>query len=289
VIPISLTPPQIPMAPHSPRGPSGYARDLGCPRSSLLIERLPWPVVIESIAADRGSAEHVLAEQALRAGITPEAIEDGEYAGSGLAARLFVDTVRETVATSCEPLALWAEVQLDGRHLHPDFYGTADALLLSVDNRGRHVLDVFDLKTGTWPVDADSLQLQLYARLALTDPRLCEPMTEVNRIRATIVQPWRLPRDRDGRQVFRASFHRDAIIESTDAYLNNLSAITAALRPEAVPIAAGHWCHFCPMRLAPCAEHERWQAEQRAIEIYSDFAVIEDSDSETWRPIEARP
>ena len=70
------------------------------------------------------------------------------------------------------------EEKVNMPEIHTDLWGTADAILI-----GKDTIEIIDLKTGKWAVEADNPQMRIYALGALT--RYGDDCT----VQMTIVQP----------------------------------------------------------------------------------------------------
>ena len=70
------------------------------------------------------------------------------------------------------------EEKVNMPEIHTDLWGTADAILI-----GKDMIEVIDLKTGKWAVEADNPQMRIYALGALS--RYGDDCT----VQFTIVQP----------------------------------------------------------------------------------------------------
>lgn len=250
---------------HSPIGPSSASRLFACPASYATAELLGRDtaqlIAPVAAAAERGSREHALVESAFRDNTWPEIIEEFDGYPMGVAARLVIETVTALVHQSTRPEWLLLEEMLDGRHYHPLYFGTVDAALLWRDRAHQLHLSIIDLKTGNYVIQADALQLKLYAGLVLLDPRTREQGRPVWRISTTIVQPHASPLPEDG-AVRTAHFTRRQILDDTMMYLD---VADAATRTDAVEVLArkpGNHCLFCPAK--PACPARRAQREAHA-------------------------
>jgi hypothetical protein len=248
---------------HSPIGPSSAARLFACPASyatSQLLRRdaacMATPV---AAAAERGSREHALVETAIGDNVWPEITEEFDGYKMGAAARLAIETVTALVRRATRSEMLLVEEMLDGRCYHELFFGTVDMALLWRDRADQLRLSIVDLKTGSYVVRANALQLKLYAALVLLDPRTRDLARHVWHISTTIVQPHASPMPADG-TVRTACFTRADILADTMAYLD---VADAATRPDAVEVLAripGEHCLFCPAKPACPARRARRDA-----------------------------
>jgi hypothetical protein len=265
---------------HSPIGPSSASRLFACPASYATAELLGRddacvaPAV--AAAAERGSREHALVESAFRNNLWPEITPDFDGYPMGAAAQLVIETVTALVRQSTRPELLLVEEMLDGRHYHPLYFGTVDAALLWRDRADQLRLSIIDLKTGSYVIQADALQLKLYAALVLFDPRIRERARPIWRISTVVVQPHASPMPAEG-AVRTAHFTRQQILDDAMTYLD---VADAATRPDAVEVLArkpGDHCIFCPAK--PACPARRAQHEAHAALLLSpvsfDPAAVE--------------
>jgi hypothetical protein len=248
---------------HSPIGPSSATRLFACPASYATSEllgrdtaRVATPV---AAAAERGSREHALVETALRDNVWPEIAPEFDGYRMGAAAQLYVETITAMVRQATRADALFVEEMLDGRAYHPLYFGTVDAALLWRDGADRLRLSIIDLKTGSYLVLADALQLKLYAALVLLDPRIRDLVHHVWHVSTTVVQPHASPLPTGG-VVRTAHFTRAEILTDAMTYLD---VADAAIRPDAVEVLArvpGEHCIFCPAKPVCPARRARREA-----------------------------
>jgi hypothetical protein len=250
---------------HSPIGPSSASRLFACPASYATAELLGRSTACMATpvaaAAERGSREHTLVESAFRNNTWPEVALEFDGYPMGVAAQLVIKTVTTLVRQSTRPELLLVEEMLDGRRYHPLYFGTVDVALLWRDRADQLRLSIVDLKTGSHVIQADALQLKLYAALVLLDPRTRERARPVWHISTTIVQPHASPMPAGG-AVRTAHFTRQQILGDTMAYLD---VADAATRPDAVGVLAripGEHCLFCPAK--PACPARRAQREAQA-------------------------
>jgi hypothetical protein len=262
----TLPPPWPPLdEPHSPAGPSSASRLGACPASFATAEllsrsgaQLMAPV---AAAAERGSREHALVESAFRDNAWPEIVAEFNGYPMGEAARRVIETVAALVRQSTRPELLLVEEMLDGRRYHPLYFGTVDVALLWRDRANQLRLSIIDLKTGSYVIQADALQLKLYAALILLDPRTRDLARHVWHISTTIVQPHAKPMPADG-AVRTAHFTRQQILADTMNYLNVVDAATRLDAIEALQRTPGEHCIFCPAK--PACPARRRQREAHA-------------------------
>jgi hypothetical protein len=261
---------------HSPIGPSSASRLFACPASYATAELLGRDtaqlVTTVATAAERGSREHALVESAFRNDTWPEVVEEFDGYPMGAAAQLAIETVIAFVRQSTRTELLLVEEMLDGRRYHPLYFGTVDAALLWRDQADHLHLSIIDLKTGSYLIQADALQLKLYAALVLLDPRTRDLVRHVWYISTTIVQPHASPMP-DGGSVRTARFTRAEIL--ADA-MNYLDVADAATRSDAVEVLArkpGDHCVFCPAK--PACPARRARREAHAALLFSSVTDTE--------------
>lgn len=144
---------------------------------------------------------------------------------------LYVNTIRAAWAED-EDAELWIEMRLDLRKIHPDMYGTSDAVIYFPKRR---VLRVYDFKYGFKYVDADeNSQLLFYALGAMLNTK-----ASVDRIEIVIVQP----RGWTGKPPIR-SWSLPAI-DILDFATELRKAAEATEDPDA-PRVPGLHCDYCP-------------------------------------------
>lgn len=129
---------------------------------------------------------------------------------------------------------LLIEKRVGAKEIHPELYGTADAVLINDDT-----LVVVDLKTGRYAVDVeDNPQLKIYALGVLETFGTAKH----KKIETVIVQP--------------TAWHRDGAIRSAHydpaglvdwAFGVLKPAALACFEPDPQPVA-GDWCRFCPAK-----------------------------------------
>ena len=144
---------------HSRIGPSQAKRVWNCSGSVQLIDSLDLGPRVTGFAASEGTRAHEMVEQALLKRQPVIGSDDMAEAASA-----FVAMVERDVAQCNARHILLVEAPVDLKRHHPELYGTLDAALLDPE-RGK--LTVYDLKTGRLAVEADDLQLRLYAAMAL--------------------------------------------------------------------------------------------------------------------------
>jgi hypothetical protein len=180
----------------------------------------------ESAFAAEGTVAHALFADALLRGVSPLSL-----------------TGDETLAMPLELAVQLARNILTGRRFRvearlpplpglPQIWGTSDVLVF--DRFGR-VAAIIDLKFGRRPVEADAIQLQIYALLAAQ--KYGAPPEGVT---AHIIQPRCL-------HVLGPTRAHHHSVASLDQLLVDLCQAVQAATDVAAPHIAGPWCRFCPV------------------------------------------
>jgi hypothetical protein len=229
------------MKPHAERkharfAPSSAHRWVNCPGSVSLAEQFPNK---SSPAADEGTAAHEIAERCLNKGwdvadhyTTDNAVEVRpgvlvpvtEDMIEGV--QLYLDYVRG-IFDQCDEFAI--EARLDMSHIHPEFFGTGDAIGYDAATETLHVMD---FKFGRKAVDPfENWQAIAYA-IGAARKYHNRPVTAVV---VHIVQP-RVS------SVPAKWFMGDTLT----AYETDLrKAVKSAGMPSPM-FHAGDWCEYCP-------------------------------------------
>ncbi len=214
---------------HSRIGPSSSERVWNCAASVQMIEQhgIERPAGASAIA---GTSSHEQMDRALRKQGAVQGDDD-----MAEAARLGVVTVETDVTDSGPDHVLLIEQRVDLARHHPELFGSMDAALF---DPARRKLFVYDLKTGRALVEADALQLQLYA--AMTLEHLGARADCVETVETVVIQPY-APHP-DG-AVRRARHTRASITNTAAEYVTRAWRATDSNEmPEAV---AGKWCKWC--------------------------------------------
>lgn len=248
------------MKKHSRFGASSIERVARCPGSVRMIEALGPLADVTSIYAREGTVAHLLSERCLKAG-TDAYVHMGETIDDIIvteemveAVQVYLDFIRgETFLGGTGEIDV--EVRLDLRDLHPELYGTADAVI-----KGRSKLTVVDLKFGKGvAVEVkENRQLKFYGLGAW---RTLDPEDRVLEIELVVVQP-RAPH-RDG-PVRRWTMSADDLV----AFGTELVEIVQAAEVPDAPLHPSDLCRFCPAQ-ADCPAL-RQLALSTAIEDFSD-------------------
>jgi hypothetical protein len=251
-------------AAHSKLGPSSMYRWEACPGS---VRQSAGIKSISSAAADEGTLVHDLAARAL-SGEDPMTIcESMPHLD---AVQLWVDTVMGDYTarkrfdnTKPDHLEhLYVEQRFHLEALHPQFFGTSDAVVWEEVDR---LLRVYDLKYGKTIVDVkDNTQLLYYALGASLVHNF--PVREVECI---IVQPRGKTKSR---RVSRWRFSALDLMEFEDRLLR---AARATEDPFA-PLVPGSHCYFCPATFSCPAQLEakREKAKQEFDDVPDEVSSV---------------
>lgn len=221
---------------HASHSFSGSARYLACFGSVRMQKNI---TDVSSEQADLGTAVHEACEFSLRFGLTVHNLIGLEFYGHKITAemadagQLYVAYVRNMVE-SYKGRKLYVEQKVSIKSINAeDLAGTADAIILDLDNRKVYVVDY---KNGRIPVEvSDNSQLIGYAIAAIDSNNLWSLVDDVE---ITIVQP---------------NFqHIDGPVRSQTIGIWELKnwrnkfaeAYHASLRANA-PLKAGSHCKYC--------------------------------------------
>lgn len=216
---------------HSILGMSVLERRLGCPGSAQAERGLSDRT---TPAAARGTLLHNAAARALTDGLTGEDVWQQDDEGAEI-----IDAYLDTVLTLQQryKAVILIEHQFALVDLHPDLWGTADAVLIGTDpDTGDTVVVVIDLKTGRGKVwirrkdGGPNLQLAGYGLGALSHAR----DLRVSRLELHVVQPL------NGGHT-HTSLNEDEIL---DIALDIQNIAVDATKPDA-PRYPGDWCEYC--------------------------------------------
>lgn len=150
-------------------------------------------------ASRQGTAAHELAEMCLENGdqaaehIGETIVVEGEtFVVDTTMARyvqMYLDCIDTHLAMADEVLHTQWETRVDFSHVVPEGFGTADAIMLYVED-GKTILHVADLKYGMTEVDAhENKQGALYAIGAMASLDWIIEPSEIDEVRVTIHQP----------------------------------------------------------------------------------------------------
>ena len=147
-------------------------------------------------------------------------------------AEFVISIIEQMKRNGCEPLVL-VEERVDYSHIAPSGFGTADMLIIGIDENGKGLLHICDFKTGQGVfVDANhNSQMMLYALGGLAAYGY---IYEIETVRMSIIQP-RL----DNISTYEATR------EELEAWGESIKE-TAKLAYEGKGgQKAGDWCRFC--------------------------------------------
>ena len=232
---------------HSKIGASSAERWFACPGSVKACEGL---TAVESEYARTGTAAHALASQCLEMGFNAERFLNWGVDPLGMlvhlddpvskvpvtqematAVRVYLDEVRK-IATANIARELSVEVKFHLDQLHPDLFGTADAVVYDPKS---HDLWVLDYKHGEGVLvdPEDNPQLLYYA----VGAAFAKANRKVDQVHLAIIQP----RAGDGEPKW---WHVDAI-DLLD-FAGRLKEAAKATEHENAPLVAGDHCRWCP-------------------------------------------
>ncbi len=246
---------------HSRLGMSSAYRWLHCAGSPREIAKLPPQSA--GPAAASGTDQHSMGETCLKRGIDTKGFIGGYVGETRITAEIadavqtYVTAVRDFVTQMGEGAELHVESRANLTWLHPDLWGTMDAMV----TLPFHHAIVVDYKSGGQPVEADCDQGIGYSLFPWHEYD-CETVTFV------IVQPNAAHSDGP----VRAKTYTRSELEFQAARFK--AGAEATDKPDA-PLIAGPWCKksYCPMQATCPALH------QRALAV----AV------ETFKPVSAEP
>lgn len=242
------------MTAHTKLFGSTSSRTLGCPAHFQRGQHVPDPP--PSDAAIEGTMLHEFSEKVLKSkNVVPQ--DFPEWATFNFDQQNIVNTyvglVREVVA---EGGNLYVELRTESPHLHKEWFGTADTVVVRPPR-----LVIADLKCGRVPVGVyeygsdtePNPQLGSYAVSVLENlkPAVRAMITEVELI---IVQP------REG-GIKRAVFTRRQL-DNLKARLLDAAREAANDNPRA---EIGPWCHFCKVKPL-CPTQQEFVYEQAKLE-----------------------
>lgn len=224
---------------HSTLGASSSHRWLECPGSIRLSKGMPNE---SSVYAREGSCAHAIAEMCLTNGkdaIDYLGYEVPEYADIDVdesmceAVQTYLDVVRADIQTyGQDDYDLGVEIRFDLSHVHPDMFGTCDAVLyLPQSNK----LIVYDYKHGWISVAVErNPQTMYYAVGALTGKH----NRVVAEVELVIVQP------RSGQHAAIKRWSCDPL-DLLDFIGDLKNGARRTEHPDA-EFKAGEWCKWCP-------------------------------------------
>ena len=247
---------------HARLAPSAAHRWINCPGSVRLSEAATVVEGRSSIYAAEGTAAHELAAHCLRNGMVPEHFigtvidisktSPGEMFGNrGLtdetrfevthemagAVREYLDLVYGLLRNAADELEV--EQRLDMTHVHPEIFGTGDAVIYWPAEQHLHVPD-FKYGKGVIVDAVDNPQGGLYGAGAARR----KTNRGIKKVTLYICQP-RSPGETTTEWTFD-------VFDLFDMEADWAEAAIATEDPDA-PLKAGDWCQFCPAK-AGCPE-----------------------------------
>lgn len=247
---------QLPDSTHAKLSASGAHRWMACPGSARLSEGAPRS---SSFYAAEGTFAHHIAAECLSA--SPMADPDAWLGEKRVVDGHEVECTQEMIEAVIVYIGevdsyaragdtLWVETDLTPalRELHPDFGGTADAIVFSP---GRKTLRVYDYKHGAGvPVEVEgNTQLRYYALGALLSMGDEDPAIDI--VEVCVVQP------RCGHEDGAVRIWSFDSFDLLDFIADLTEAAEKVYEPDP-PLAAGPHCKFCPA-VPQCPELERHQ------------------------------
>jgi len=233
---------------HSKIGASSYYRWKACPGSVRLSKGIVAP---ESEYARQGTIAHELAAQMLMAYFHNDwkpKVSAGYPSDDLEAVKTYVEIIkREAIRNGCQvdKKHVLLEHRFNLSSVHPDLFGTADAVLYGLNDK---MLHVFDYKHGSGiPVEVkDNIQLLYYGLGAMLDTGFA-----VDTLVLHIVQPRCDHADGPHRKWSLSSFE---MLE----FMADLEVDALATEDPNAPLSPGAHCRFCPAAASRCdAIHNR--------------------------------
>jgi DNA polymerase len=227
-------------AKHAPLPPSSAERWMRCP-GSIAAEKVIGPQP-ESPWATEGTEAHKIFADCLEHGTEPNGLDDPyrqmAISAAIMLARQIIAGRRFKVETRLEALPGLSKV-----------WGTADVIVFDAHDR---VVAVIDFKFGIGvPVEADSIQVQIYGLLAAQ-----QYGCPFDGIDLHIVQP-RCAHPQGPHRVHRLS------TAAMDELFAGLVEAVEATEDPAAPRVAGSWCRFCAAQKT-CPEAQSREARKRS-------------------------
>lgn len=249
---------------HAPFSPSAAHRWMACPGSYLL--EAPFPDT-ESEWSREGTFFHEVAEHLLRSHAPArEALGRRDKTGELEVTaedlphlQAYLDAVRSAVLLHSGDLQVERKV-----HLTPDCWGTADALVISLEQRR---IDVFDLKWGAGVLVSawDNPQLKIYGAAALAGLPP-EQQKQVDTVGLHIVQP----RAGDG-----TPQHYEISVADLAAFVVQVERAIDAAQDDKAELVPGAHCRFC--KAASTCPRLQKDAAQRMQQVH-EIATVDTSE-----------
>lgn len=242
---------------HYKLSPSGMSRILACPGSLRLSEGREDK---ESEYAAEGTQAHDVAEQCLNAPVLADAASVCQDSEMAAAVQVYLDEIA-CVRSHHTVLVEFTERKWTHETI-PDFGGTADHVLVYVDQQERIVLHAFDYKHGAGVLVDARENAQGLSYLSII--RSCFPSGSFDTFRITIVQP-------------RCQYG-DVISnwETTDSRLDEHEAAVQSAVKRTDELKAGSHCKWCKaLQICPkVRSHAEEAAELSAEKLKEDKAKL---------------
>lgn len=262
---------------HARLAPSAAHRWIACPGTVRMCEAIPDSG--PSVFADEGTAAHELAERCLNNGgdavaysgqwieVNGTRFEVDDEMVEGV--QMYLDYVR-LLFDKCD--YYFIEERVDCTHIHPEIWGTGDAIGYEEAIEHLHVCD-FKYGRGVAVDPEDNEQEMIYASGAIK--RMAREGRRVRKVTLHIVQP-RAP-------------HKDGLIRTWSAGINYITdfehrarAAAKATEDPAAPLKAGDHCKFC-RAAAICPERRQTALDAARIE-FGDDGVMDAPKFERFSP-----
>ncbi|MAV07645.1 MAG: hypothetical protein CMQ88_00375 [Gammaproteobacteria bacterium] len=152
---------------HALLSPSAASRWMKCPASPVMSQDMPYQT---SFAAVKGTIIHMMAETLLKDRLEDSTLKDHFLGETKIqdnfhilideqmveCAEIYVDYIFEREGQLKAKKLIEEQVTLE--EINTNLWGTLDCALITKD-----VIEIIDLKSGSWPVEANNTQLRIYA------------------------------------------------------------------------------------------------------------------------------
>lgn len=235
---------------HSRVGASGANRWMNCPASVALTEQNPQPKK-SSAYAEEGTKAHELAESMVNARLANKTVNMLPYGPEMVNhVRVYTNEVVDCINNIENPI-VQIEAKVNMSYVHPDLFGTVDAVVFDPEDQHLHV---FDLKYGEGiMVDPyENAQLLFYANcvwLGYMPRKITSYIVQPRATTGDVIKSWTYDAQR------LANFEgevRDALAW-VDTY-RNMYVNKSGFALEANHVKPGDHCTFCPA-LSVCPKH----------------------------------
>ena len=222
---------------HALLSASSSKQWLNCPPSARLQENFPNE---SSVFAEEGTFAHSVCEYKVKKYLhervkrpqSEEFYTEEIDQITDIYAEFVISVIEEMKRNGCEPLVL-VEERVDYSHIAPSGFGTADMLIIGVDEHGKGLLHICDFKAGKGVfVEANhNPQMMLYAIGGLQAYGYIYP---IETVRMTIIQP-RL----ENVSTYECSRRE---LEAWGESIKDTAKMAYEGKGEQ---KAGDWCRFC--------------------------------------------